>query len=129
MWVTNGRYSAAKLLFGMPVVCLTTTGARSGQPRTVPLLAIPDDENIILIASNWGQGHHPGWYYNLRANPEVHVEYNGFISPYFAQQAAGEERERKWRTAVDFYPGYEAYKKWAKGREIPVFVLSPIEKR
>lgn len=129
MWLTNGRYSAGKLLFGMPIICLTTTGARSGQPRTVPLLAVPDGENIILVASNWGQGHHPGWYYNVRANPEVLVEHNGVKSPYIARQAAGEEREGKWGTAVRFYPGYEAYKKWAKGREIPVFVLLPQENR
>ncbi len=121
--VTDGRVSAAGTLAGVPVISLTTTGAKSGQPRTIPLLGIPDGDNIVLIASNWGQGHHPAWYYNIRANPAVQVALNGRTTPYMAYEAQGEERQRCWQMAVQIYPGYEAYKKWTNGREIPVLVL------
>ena len=125
MSVTNGRHSVAALITGLPVINLTTTGAKSGRPRTVPLLGIPDSENLILIASNWGRGHHPGWYYNIRANPDVQVESDGRTTPYTAQEVQGEERQRCWQTAVRCYPGYEAYKRWTNGREIPVIKLVP----
>ena len=125
MRVTNGRQSTATLLTGLPVICLTTIGARSGRSRTVPLLGIPDGENLILIASNWGQGHHPAWYYNIRTNPDVHVQRDGQTRLYIAREAAGDERQRCWHIAVQCYPGYEAYKKWTDGREIPVIVLAP----
>ncbi|MFZ0546878.1 MAG: nitroreductase/quinone reductase family protein [Candidatus Promineifilaceae bacterium] len=126
---TGGRYSVAALMTGLPVISLTTTGARSGQPRTVPLLGIPDGKNLILIASNWGQRHHPGWYYNIQATPQVHVETNGQIVSYMAHRMEGMERQRCWQTAVQCYPGYEAYKKWTNGREIPVFLLTPANKQ
>jgi deazaflavin-dependent oxidoreductase (nitroreductase family) len=125
MSVTNGRHSAAALLMGLPVISLTTTGAKSGRPRTVPLLGIPDGENMILIASNWGQGHHPGWYYNIRTNPRVEVTIQGQTTTYIAHKTEGEERQECWQRAAGIYPGYEAYKKWTRGREIPVIRLVP----
>jgi deazaflavin-dependent oxidoreductase (nitroreductase family) len=127
MRLTNGRFSAAALFTGLPVICLTTIGARSGRPHTIPLLGIPDGQNLIIIASNWGQGHHPAWYYNIRANPDVQVKKDGRTYAYIAHEAAGEERQRCWQTAVQCYPGYEAYKKWTDGREIPVIVLAPLQ--
>jgi deazaflavin-dependent oxidoreductase (nitroreductase family) len=102
-----------------------TIGAKSGRPRTVPLLGIPDQEKIILIASNWGQNRHPGWYYNVRANPDVRVESEGRELFYTAREVEGAERQGCWETAVQHYPGYEAYKRWTNGREIPVIVLAP----
>jgi deazaflavin-dependent oxidoreductase (nitroreductase family) len=120
---TNGRYSAANILTGLPTICLTTTGAKSGQPRTVPLLGIPEGDRIILIASNWGQSHHPGWYYNIRVNPDVEVTLNDACEVYVARITSGEERRRCWETAVRLYPGYASYKKWTAGREIPVIIL------
>src|SRR3954462_11963418 len=65
--LSGGRYTLANLLTGIPVLTLTTTGARSGQPRSVPLLGFPDGERIVLVASNFGQAHYPAWYHNLRA--------------------------------------------------------------
>lgn len=123
--VTNGRTSFAALTTGLPVISLTTVGARSKQPRTVPLLGIPDGENLILIASNWGQGRHPGWYYNIRANSDVQVAWDGRTKSYTAREVEGAERQQYWKMAVQYYPGYEAYKRWADGREIPVFLLTP----
>ena len=71
--LSGGRTTAAALFSGLPVLAVTTTGAKSGQPRTVPLVAVPDGDRLILIASNWGQSRHPGWYYNMKANPAVRV--------------------------------------------------------
>jgi deazaflavin-dependent oxidoreductase (nitroreductase family) len=123
MLATNGRYSAAGLLAGLPVISLTTIGAKSGQSRTVPLLGIPDGENLILISSNWGQGHHPAWYYNIRANPAVQVVLNGRAIDYMAHETQGEDRQKLWQAATRIFPGYEAYKKRSAGREIPVILL------
>src|SRR5947209_1572003 len=71
--LTRGRHTMGSLLSGLPVVMLTTTGARSGKPRTVPILGIPVQGGVAVIASNWGQQHHPSWYHNLRAHPEAQV--------------------------------------------------------
>ncbi len=122
---SNGRATLSGILAGVPVILVTTAGAKSGQPRTVPLLGIPDGENIILIASNWGGKKHPAWYYNLKANPEATVALNGQNVIYTAKEATGEERERCWGRAAAVYPGYNAYKKRADGRVIPVMLLSP----
>src|SRR5712692_4720625 len=68
--LTRGRHTLASLLSGLPVVMLTTTGARSGVLRTVPVLGLPTPDGLAVIASNYGQERHPSWYYNLRANPQ-----------------------------------------------------------
>jgi deazaflavin-dependent oxidoreductase (nitroreductase family) len=71
MWLSGGRLTVPGVLAGLSVVMLTTRGARSGQPRAVPVIAIPDGDKFVLIASHWGRKRHPVWYYNLRANPEL----------------------------------------------------------
>ena len=76
--LSNGRATAATLLTGLSILSLTTTGAKSGQPRTVPLVAIPHShDQLVVIASNWGQARHPAWYYNILAHPQVIVTQNG----------------------------------------------------
>ena len=122
---TGGRTSRTALLTGLPVLTITTIGAKTGQPRTLPLLSIPDGDGFILIASNFGQSHHPAWYYNLRAHPEVQVLLNGQTATYTAHETDGDERERCWRRAVELYPGYAAYATRTGGRVIPVMVLRP----
>lgn len=123
--LTGGRQSMTNMLSGLPVVNVTTIGAKSGQPRSLPLVAIPDGENVILIASNYGQKHHPAWYYNLRAHPEVQLTYEGHTVTYTARETNGAERERCWQRAVDLYSGYAAYKERAGQRQIGVFLLTP----
>ena len=122
--LSGGRTTAAALFSGLPVLAVTTTGAKSGRPRTVPLVAVPDGERLIVIASNWGQASHPAWYYNMKANPQVTV--GGREGPaerhYVAREVVGEERAACWARAVAVYPGYRAYAARA-GREIPVLVL------
>lgn len=128
--LTGGRTTAAAIMGGLPLITLATTGAKSGQPRSVPLIGIPDEENIILIASNWGQARHPAWYHNLRAHPEVMVTVNGRSQngralPYTARQLEGAERARCWQKAVSTYAGYAAYVRRANNRQIPVILLTP----
>jgi deazaflavin-dependent oxidoreductase (nitroreductase family) len=65
------------MLVGVPVVTLTAVGAKSGESRSVPLIALTDGDNLFFIASNWGRSFHPGWYYNLSANPEATISIKG----------------------------------------------------
>ena len=121
--LSNGRYSTTGLLSGLPIVTLTTTGAKSGQPRSVPLIAVPHNNEVILIASNWGGEKHPAWYYNLKATPACTLTFDDKTEPYLARQVAEDERDAYWHIAASYYSGYEAYKSRTKGRSIPVMVL------
>lgn len=123
--LSNGRTTLSSIVAGVPVILVTTTGAKSGQPRTIPLLGIPDGENIILIASNWGGKKHPAWYYNLKANPVVQVTGGGQDGTYTAEEVGVGGRERCWQRALAYYPGYNAYERRANGRIIPIIWLTP----
>ncbi|MBT7326209.1 MAG: nitroreductase family deazaflavin-dependent oxidoreductase [Anaerolineae bacterium] len=112
---------------GIPVIVLTTTGAKSGVPRTVPLLGLVKGDDVFLIASNWGQAHHPSWYYNLKANPEAQLSIGKETGQYIARDATDPEREEYWVEAVNMYAGYAEYKKRISTRKIPMFILSPIK--
>ena len=125
--ITRGRHTATNLLTGLPVVWLTATGAKSGLPRTVPLVALKDEDKYILIATYFGNPHHPSWYHNIVAHPEVKLSINGTPRPYLAREALGEERQAYWQQAIDRYRGYELYRLRSKGRQIPVMVLSPAQ--
>jgi F420H(2)-dependent quinone reductase len=119
--LSRGRLSVA---IGMPRLILTTIGAKSGQARTTPLIYLPDGERVVLVASNGGSLRHPGWYYNLRANPQATLLIDGRTATYRAREADGAERAELWRRAVAFYPGYAVYQRRAGGRAIPVLVLT-----
>lgn len=125
--LSSGRFSATSALGGVPMIELTTVGAKTGLVRTVPLMGIPDGRDIILIASNWGQERHPGWYYNLLANPQVEVISDGKARTYLARTAIGEERQAGWNKALAVYSGYAAYESRSGEREIPVVVLTPVD--
>jgi deazaflavin-dependent oxidoreductase (nitroreductase family) len=125
--LSHGRVSLTALLTGLPTLLLTTRGARSGERRTLPLLAIPDGDGFILVASNFGRSHHPAWYYNLRRHPQALVTLNGRTTAYRACELDGTERERCWQRAVALYPGYTLYAARAGGRRIPVLRLSPTD--
>lgn len=119
---TGGRYNTT---FAWPCLLLTTKGARTGKPRTTPLVYVRDGQSLVLIASRGGNPRHPAWYLNLRANPEVEILLDGKTARYVARDAEGEERERLWNKAVGVYSGYEKYRKRAGGRNIPVVVMEP----
>jgi deazaflavin-dependent oxidoreductase (nitroreductase family) len=124
--LTRGRNTFASLASGIPVVMLTTTGARSGQPRTVPVLGLPTGEGLVVIASNFGQHRNPAWYHNLRANPEGEVVADGVKWRFRAVEAEGERRARIWQTGLKVYPGFSQYERRASHRNIAVFVLEPV---
>jgi deazaflavin-dependent oxidoreductase (nitroreductase family) len=118
--LSNGRVSASP---GQPICLLETVGAKSGQARKTPLLFIPDGERMVLIGSKAGAAKHPGWIHNMRSNPRVKILAPKRTGDYVAREAEGEERERLWDKAVDFYAGYATYQERAGNRRIPVVVL------
>src|SRR6266498_3348359 len=122
--LTNNRYTVTELA-GLPVLQLTTIGAKTGKQRKTMLVRLQEGEKIALIASNYGSAHNPGWYYNLKANPECQVLFNEKSATYIAHEAEGEEREKYWQLALSYYAGYEKYRARAVSRRIPVMVLKP----
>ena len=124
--LTKGRHTVTEIV-GLPIVQLTTIGAKTGQLRTMPLVRLMDGERIALIASNFGRRHNPGWYYNLTANPRCTVHFNGRTEEYRARPAEKVEREKYWKMAVSYYRGYDLYKIRAAPRVIPVMILEPLK--
>ena len=125
--LTRGRHTFASLVSGLPVVMLTTIGARSGRPRSVPVLGLPTADGLVVIASNYGQDHHPAWYHNLRANPDGEVHVDGVTRRFHAREATGDERARIWQAGLEVYPGFSQYERRAGDRRIAVFVLDPVD--
>jgi deazaflavin-dependent oxidoreductase (nitroreductase family) len=122
---TSGRHSVSSALTGLPIVELTTIGARSGEPRTLPLIGVPDGDRLVLVASNYGQHHNPAWYYNLKTNPRCSTAFRGQRCEMEAYEAEGEERQRLWELDVSVYPPRNHYAQRAGHRRIPVMVLQP----
>lgn len=120
---TDGRLSTA---VGQQVLVVETVGAKSGARRRIPLAYVTDGDAIVLIASKGGAPRNPAWYHNLKAHPEVQVWAKGRSGRYRAREAEGQERERLWARAVDYYAGYETYQGRTGGRRIPVMVLERI---
>ena len=104
---------------------LTTTGARSGAPRTQPVLGLPDGDGVVVIASNYGRPRHASWYHNLRAAPRARVATAGRRYEATASELSGPERDRYYDRAVEIYPGFRHYERWAAPRRIRVLRLSP----
>ncbi|MCK2242074.1 MULTISPECIES: nitroreductase family deazaflavin-dependent oxidoreductase [unclassified Crossiella] len=120
---TKGKISVSELL-GLPALLLTTTGRKSGQPRSVPLLFVPYGEQFIVTGSNWGQQHHPAWSVNLLATPEAQVTLRAKNFPVTGRLVTGEERAKVWSEIVKVWPAYNTYAERAGNREIRVFLLT-----
>ena len=105
-------------------VLLTTTGRRTGAPRTVPLAVTPVGSSVVLVASDGGAPGHPAWYLNLAAQPEVVVQRGRRAVPMLARVAVGAERDALWAAVVKNNPGYARYQERTP-REIPVVVCEP----
>lgn len=105
-----------------PLILLTTTGAKTGQPRIAPLMHVADGDRIIAVASKGGHPNHPEWYLNLLAHPEVTVEVGSEKFDTTARILTGNEREQAFRRAAEVFPPYAEYQK-KTAREIPVIVL------
>jgi deazaflavin-dependent oxidoreductase (nitroreductase family) len=110
----------------MPVVELTTTGRKSGQPRSVMLTSpVQEGSTIVVVGSRGGDDEHPAWFLNLRDNPEVEVALKGKPKQRMrARVATPAERERLWPLVTEKYKGYAAYQTKTK-REIPLVLLEP----
>lgn len=121
---TKGRATFTSWVTGLPIVQLTTTGAKSGVRRTLPLVAIPNGDGLVIIASNYGQERHPAWFHNLRAHPDTTIQVGPRKLAVHAHVASDEEREHLWPKAVATYAGFDDYQERA-GRTIPLVVLSP----
>ena len=103
----------------------TTTGRKSGQPRTVPLCYLPQGEDIVLVASQGGVPTNPQWYYNVKTNPDVQIEIGKHSSGYKARVALPDERAALWPKLVDPYADFDSYQSWTE-REIPVVICEPV---
>ena len=110
---------------GSTVLLLTTTGRRSGNPTTTPLIYARDGDNYVIVASQGGAPEHPGWYRNLVKTPEVEVQVEDDVFFARARTAEGEERERLWQLVNEVWPHYAEYAKRTE-RVIPVVVLEPV---
>ena len=113
-------------MMGKPVIILTTKGARSGKIRKTPLMRVEHDGTYAVVASMGGAPTHPVWYHNVAANPDVELQDGDNRKDYRAHEATGDERAQWWDRAVDAWPDYAEYQK-KTDREIPVFVLEPVE--
>ncbi len=107
-----------------PVLLLTTTGRKSGQPRTAPVLYLADGERFVVINTNAGNQKTPAWSFNLKANPEAEIEVGRKRLQVRARAAEGEERAELWRRHMEQYSGWDYYES-KLDREITVFVLDP----
>ncbi|HUG17065.1 MAG TPA: nitroreductase family deazaflavin-dependent oxidoreductase [Thermomicrobiales bacterium] len=107
---------------GRPMMLLTTTGAKSGQQRTHPLVYTTDDDRMVIIASKGGADTNPDWYYNLKANPAVTVEVGAETFPAQATITEGAERKRLFDLQAALMPAFADYEQKTT-REIPVIVL------
>lgn len=111
---------------GKPVILMTSIGARTGKLRKNPLMRVEHDGEYAVVASKGGDPAHPSWYHNLVAEPHVELQDGPVKKDYRARVASGEERQRWWERAVAVWPDYAEYEKKTT-REIPLFVLTPIE--
>ncbi len=107
-----------------PVLLLTTTGRKSGQRRTAPVVYLADGENVVVIGSNAGHSRTPAWSLNLKANPEAEVELGRVRRQVRARVAEGDERADLWRKHNEQYSGFDEYEA-RTDREIALFVLEP----
>ncbi|MEU4315328.1 nitroreductase family deazaflavin-dependent oxidoreductase [Nocardia sp. NPDC024068] len=119
---TDARYTLLGPI-GAPVILLTTTGRRSGQPRTQPLLCVHDGATLYVIGSNFGQEHHPAWTANLLANPDATVAVAGERIPVTAALVTDESGEQIFQRFVEITGAYAAYRTRTH-RDLRIFALT-----
>ena len=126
-WIESLLYDlehAMRALSRRKVLLLTTTGRKSGAPRVAPLIYLRDGERLVLVASKGGMDHHPLWYHNLVANPEVEVQIGAETRPMTARTATPAEKAALWPKVVAVYRDYADYQARTT-RDIPAVILSP----
>ena len=113
-------------LRGMPIILLTTVGARSGKLRKTPLMRVEHNGEYAVVASLGGAPRHPVWYFNIRNEPHVELQDGPVKRDYLARELTGDEKAVWWARSVAAYPDYADYQKKTT-REIPVFLLTAME--
>jgi deazaflavin-dependent nitroreductase family protein len=124
---TKGMMGGTLGLRDAQILLLTTTGRKTGKPRTIPLLSIEDAGEPIVIASHGGLDQPPSWWLNLNTNPEALVQIQNQIFRVLAEQADAERAKYLWPRFVKAFPGYKDYRK-RTNREFPIVLLHPIKK-
>ncbi|MEU9479044.1 nitroreductase family deazaflavin-dependent oxidoreductase [Streptomyces sp. NPDC048191] len=122
---SGGTKGTTLLDTGLPVVVLTTRGAKSGKIRKTPLMRVEHEGAYAVVASQGGAPKHPVWYFNVITDPHVELQDGPVRQDMRAREVTGEEKARWWERAVAAYPPYADYQK-KTSREIPVFVLEPL---
>ena len=120
--LTGGRVVMSAAL--LPSLVLTTTGRKTGQPRTAPLATLPVDDGFLVVGSNFGREHHPAWTGNLLANPDATVSFRGKEIPVTAQLLDDDEKAAVWPQLTTLWPTYDRYVE-RSGRNLRVFRLTP----
>jgi deazaflavin-dependent oxidoreductase (nitroreductase family) len=125
------RYEAsagdqANDLRGRPIIVLTSVGAKTGKLRKTALMRVEHEGTYAVVASMGGAPKNPVWYYNLKANPHVELQDRASTRDYLAREVSGDEKAAWWKRAVEAWPDYARYQT-RTNRQIPVFVLEPIE--
>jgi len=123
--LTKGRTSGPELLAGLAVLDLTTTGRKSGQPRTSHLISVPIGDTLALLGTNFGQASTPAWVLNLEASPRATVAYRGATAEVVARPATDAEQEQVMASSATIYGGYAKYRQRINGRRVRIFVLEP----
>jgi len=124
--LTRGRTTAPEVLAGLPVLDLTTTGRKSGQPRTSHLISIPIGDTLALLGTNFGQPGTPAWALNLEANPKATVRYRDRSASVTARPATEAEFAQVLASSGPIYPGYRKYHhRVGERRRVRIFVLEP----
>lgn len=122
---SGGTEGTTLLDTGLPVILLTTRGARSGKIRKTPLMRVEHAGRYAVVASQGGAPKHPVWYFNITADPRVELQDGPRKQDMTAREVTGAEKAEWWERAVAAYPPYAEYQE-KTSREIPVFVLEPV---
>lgn len=122
--LSHGRV-AGHVPSGAPICLVTTVGRKTGRRRTVPLLYLPDGDNVVVVASKGGMSTHPAWYLNLQAEPRARIDLGGTQRAVLARSATDAERERLWPHLVAVYRFFDDYQERTE-RAIPLVVLEPV---
>ena len=123
-YAESGGADAADMK-GMPIILLTTVGAKTGKLRKTPLMRVEHDGEYAVVASLGGAPKNPVWYYNIAKNPRVELQDGSVTRDYDSREVFGDEKAIWWERAVAAYPDYADYQT-KTDRQIPVFVLTPV---
>jgi F420H(2)-dependent quinone reductase len=123
-YAESGGAEAAEMK-GMPIILLTTVGAKTGKLRKTPLMRVEHGGEYAVVASLGGAPKNPVWYWNIAKNPRVELQDGSVTRDYDSREVFGDEKATWWERAVDAYPDYADYQT-KTDRQIPVFVLTPV---